>query len=101
MRNLRIAWYTLAYINDVSLINQPQRTKITVRNYKLSTYILKTILATLIEAQLAGALDDFALQFDNKTKRVNLKVLVIFIIGDVQGKGKICYTTCCYSIKLN
>jgi hypothetical protein len=46
-------------------------------------------VATLIEAQLNGALiDDIPLQFDDKTKRVNLKVLVIFIIGDIQGEGQ-------------
>jgi hypothetical protein len=63
--------------------------------------IFKTILATLIEAQQSRALDDIPLLFEDETKRVNLKVPVIFIIGDMHGGDKICCTTCHYSTKLH
>jgi hypothetical protein len=63
--------------------------------------IFKTILATLIEAQQSRALDDIPLMFGDETKMVNLKVSVIFIIGDMQGGDKICCRTCHYLNKLH
>jgi hypothetical protein len=63
--------------------------------------IFKTILATVIEVQQSGALDNIPLIFGDDTKVVNLKVPVIFIIGDMQGGDKICCTTCNYSNKLH
>jgi hypothetical protein len=64
--------------------------------------IFKAILATLIEAHEFGGLDGIPLLFGNQTKKVNLKVPAIFIIGDMQGGHKICCTTCChYSNKLH
>jgi hypothetical protein len=60
--------------------------------------IFKTLLASIIEAQEAGALDDIPISFGGITKIVNLKVPVIFIIGDMQGGDKICCTTFHYSI---
>jgi hypothetical protein len=51
--------------------------------------------------QESGALDGIPLLFGNQIKKVNLKVPVIFIIGDMQGGDKICCTTCHYSNKLH
>jgi hypothetical protein len=45
--------------------------------------IFKTILATVIEAQQSGALNNIPLIFGDDTNVVNLKVPVIFIIGDM------------------
>ena len=103
MRNLPIAWRTLGYINDLSLIQsaaENQRYSKELKAERLHA-IFKTVLASLIEAQQAGALDNIPLQFGDVTKNVNLKVPVIFIIGDMQGGDKICCTTCHYSNKLN
>jgi hypothetical protein len=52
--------------------------------------IFKTLLASIIEAQESGALDDIPITFGGVTKIVNLKVPVIFIIWDMQGGDKIC-----------
>jgi hypothetical protein len=55
----------------------------------------KAILATLIlEAQKAWALDATPSLLGDETKRVNLKIPILFIIGEMQGEGKICCTTC-------
>ncbi len=102
-RNLPIAWRTLGYINDLTLIQSSAEDKDLSKELKAERLhaIFKTILATLIEAQEFGALDDIPLLFGDETKIVNLKVPVIFIIGDMQGGDKICCTTCHYSNKLH
>ena len=103
MRNLPIAWRTLGYINDLSLLQSSAEDRNHSKELKAQRLhsIFKTILTTLIEAQKAGALDDIPISFGGQCKKVNLKVPVIFIIGDMQGGDKICCTTCHYSNKLN
>ena len=103
LRNLPIAWRTLGYINDLSLIQSAAEDRNHSKELKAERLhaIFKTILASLIEAQQDGALDNIPLLLGNETKRVNLKVPVLFIIGDMQGGDKICCTTCHYSNKLN
>jgi hypothetical protein len=63
--------------------------------------IFKTLLASIIEAQESGALDDIPITFGGVTKIANLKVPVIFIIGDMQGGDTICCTTYHHSNKLH
>jgi hypothetical protein len=103
MRNLPIAWRTLGYINDLSLIQSSTEDKNLSKEVKAQRLhaIFKTLLASMIEAQEDGALDDIPISFGGITKMVNLKVPVIFIIGDMQGGDKICCTTCHYSNKLH
>jgi hypothetical protein len=103
MRNLPIAWRTLGYINDLSLIQSSAEDKNLSKEVKAQRLhaIFKTLLASMIEAQEDGALDDIPISFGGITKMVNLKVPVIFIIGDMQGGDKICCTTCHYSNKLH
>jgi hypothetical protein len=55
----------------------------------------------LIKAQQAGVLDGVPLTFGDATKRVTLKVPVIFIIGDMQGGDEICCTPYYDSNKLS
>jgi hypothetical protein len=102
-RNLPIEWRTLGYINDLSLLQLSTEDKNLTKELKDERLhaLFKTILARLIEAQELGALDDIPLLFGDETKIVNLKVPVIFIIGDMQGGDKICCTTCHYSNKLH
>jgi hypothetical protein len=90
MCNLPIAWRTLGYINDLSLIQSSAEDKDLSKELKAECLhaIFKTILALIIEAQEAGALDDIPIAFGGIIKRVNLKVPVIFIIWDMQGKTK-------------
>jgi hypothetical protein len=58
--------------------------------------LFKALLASIIEGQEAGALDDIPITFGGITKKVNLKVLVICIIGDSQSHyfDKL-YRLCC------
>ncbi len=102
MRNLPIAWRTLGYINNLSYIQSAAEAQTQTKELKAERLhaIFKTILASLIEAQQSGALHNIPLQLGGITKKVNLKVPVIFIIGDLQGGDKICCTTCAYSNKL-
>jgi hypothetical protein len=102
-RNLPIALRTLGYINDLSLIQSSADDKNLSKELKAERLraIFKTLLASIIEAQESGALVDISLTFGGVTKNVNLKVPVIFIIGDMQGGDKICCTTCHYSNKLH
>ncbi len=102
-RNLPIAWRTLGYINNLSLIQSSTEDKNLSKELKAERLrtIFKTLLASIIEAQESGALDDIPITFGGVTKIVNLKVPVIFIIGDMQGGDKICCTTCHYSNKLH
>jgi hypothetical protein len=103
LRNLPIAWRTLGYINDLSLIQSSTKDKNLPKELKAERLhaIFKTLLASIIEAQESGALDDIPITFGGDTKIVNLKVPVIFIIGDMQRGDKICCTTCHYSNKLH
>ena len=103
IRNLPIAWRTLGYINDLSLIQSAAEDKNNSTEKKAERLhaIFKTILASLIEAQKPGALDNIPIRFGNVTKVVDLKVPVLFIIGDMQGGDKICTTACHYSNKMN
>jgi hypothetical protein len=101
--NLPIAWRTLGYINDLSLIKSSAKDKNLSKELKAERLhaSFKTLLASIIEAQESGALDDIPITFGGVTKIVNLKVPVIFIIRDMQRGDKICCTTCHYSNKLH
>jgi hypothetical protein len=60
-RNLPIAWRTLGYINDLSLLQSSAEDKNLSKEVKaerLRHAIFVTILATVIEAQQSRALDD-------------------------------------------
>jgi hypothetical protein len=59
--------------------------------------IFKVVLATFVDAQKEGALDNVSLTFGHHTKRVNLKSVCFFVIGDMQGGDKITCTSASYS----
>jgi hypothetical protein len=88
--NLPITWRTLGYINDLSLIQSSAEDKNLSKELKAERLYatFKTLLASIIEAQEAGALDDIPISFGGITKMVNLKAPVIFIIGDMQGETR-------------
>ena len=52
--------------------------------------LFDTVLQSYCAAQSNGALDNSPLTLGNKTKTVNLKVPLAFIIGDIQGGDGIC-----------
>src|SRR5688572_30237088 len=49
--------------------------------------LFDTVLQTFRDAQKENALSDILLCLGNKIKKVNLKVPLAFIIGDIQGDG--------------
>jgi hypothetical protein len=51
--------------------------------------IFKVVLATFVEAQKEGALDNNCLTWGKHTKPVNLKPLCFFVIGNMQGGNNI------------
>jgi hypothetical protein len=56
------------------------------------------VFATFVDAQKEGALDNVSLTYgDHHTKRVNLKLVCFFTIGDMQGGDKITCTSASYS----
>jgi hypothetical protein len=85
LRNLPIAWRTLGYINDMSLIQSSAEDKNLSKELKAEPLhaTFETLLASIIEAQESGALDNIPITFGGVTKIVNLKVPVIFIIRDM------------------
>lgn len=58
-----------------------------------------TVLHSFKEAQKDGALDGVPLTLGNKTRTVNLKVPLAFIIGDIQGGDGICGRSAYYGMK--
>jgi hypothetical protein len=100
MRNLPIAWKSLGYILDLSMIQSQAGAKGQSQDLKAERLhaIFKVVLATFIDGQKEGALDNVSLTFGHHTKCVNLKVVCIFVIGDMQGGDKIAGTSASYSI---
>lgn len=58
--------------------------------------LYKAALSSLVEAQQPGALNAVRLQLGNKEKQVNIKIPIMFIIGDNQGGDTICGRKCHY-----
>ena len=52
--------------------------------------LYKAALSGLVEAQKPDALNDVPLQLGNKLKNVNIKIPIMYIIGDNQGGDTIC-----------
>ena len=99
MRNLPIAWKSLGYIFDLSMIQSKADAKGQSNDLKSERLhaIFKVILSSFLEAQKEGALDHISLTLGNQTKRVNLKPICFFVIGDMQGGDKISCTSASYS----
>src|SRR5919112_5207446 len=57
---------------------------------KCENMVFETVLHSFREAQQDGALDGVPLTLGNKTKAVNLKDPLAYIIGDIQGGDGIC-----------
>ena len=95
-----MAWRPLAYIPDQDLYySKIQRSKMPaavkqIRLFKLFSVALKSF----IEAQQSGAMDNIYLVLGDKSKYVNLKIPLAFIIGDNQGGDNISGRTCHYGI---
>jgi hypothetical protein len=103
LRNLSTAWRPLGYLYDLNILDSKAEKKNQSNEYKGERLqaIFRTLLETLIEAQNSGLLDNIPLTFGNQRKIVNIKIAVIFIIGDMQGGDKICCTAASYSNKMS
>jgi hypothetical protein len=99
MRNLPIAWKSLACIFDLSMIQSQADAKGQSQDLKAERLhaIFKVVLSTFVDAQKEGALGNVSLTFGHHTKRVNLKLVCFFVIGDMQAGDKITCTSASYS----
>ena len=86
------AWRPLGYIPIEKNFHSSAQWKKMDCNLKskCENLFYETVLQSFIEAQKDGALDGVPLTLGNKTKTVNLKVPLAFIIGDIQGGDGIC-----------
>jgi hypothetical protein len=100
MRNLPIAWKSLGYIFDLSMIQSQADAKGQSQDLKAERLhpIFKVVLATFVEVQREGALSNISLTFGrHHTKHVNLNLVCFFVIGDMRGGTKITCTSTRYS----
>ena len=90
MRNITIAWKSLEYIFYLSMIQSQADAKGQSQDLKAERLhaIFKVVLATLVDAQKDGALDNVSLIFGNHTKRVNLKLVTEQLFAPPLETGK-------------
>lgn len=91
-RNRSNAWRVIAYIpREKNFMSQAQASKLlpALKTFWLQQ-LYKVALGSLVEAQQPGKLNNVQLQLGNREKIVNLKIPVMFIIGDNQGGNTIC-----------
>jgi len=91
-RNQAHAWRPLGYIPIERIYYSSRQWKSMSSSLKSvrANILFDTVLQTFREAQKKGALIDIPLQLGNKTKTVNLKIPLAYIIGDIQGGDGIC-----------
>jgi hypothetical protein len=102
LRNLSSSWRPLGYLYDLSIIESKAAKSQQSNEYKGERLqaIFRTLLETLIDAQKSGDLDNIWLTLGNQRQLVNIKIAVIFIIGDMQGGDKICCSAAAYSNRM-
>ena len=105
LRGQEMAWRPLGYVYDLSIIeNLSTEYKPNKKNPKGTTEvkmdryqaIIKAVVAGIVECQKGGKFDHVPLTIANQTKHVNLKIAVMFIVGDIQGGDKLCGVTVAY-----
>jgi hypothetical protein len=103
LRNLPIAWKPLGYIYDLSIFQSKAESSKQTKDEKYARLhaMFEVILETFVQAQNDDSLDNIPLTINNETKVCNLKVPVLFIIGDIQGGDKMCCTSPSYSNLIN
>ena len=85
------AWKILGYIpNDRNYYSKQQLNSFTSNDKSLRLHqLLEAVLDSLIQTQQNETLNNFSLRLGKYRKRVNLKIPVFFIIGDLQGGDKL------------
>jgi hypothetical protein len=102
LRNKSEAWRPLGYIYDLAILESQE-----IRAHQKPEYkgkrlhaIFAAVLQSLIDAQKSGILDNVTITLGGHKRVVNLRVPVIFIIGDMQGGDKMCCSSAGYSNKM-
>jgi len=96
-------WHPLGYIYDTSVIESDKEKHQqgidlkTVRTHKIYTKVLESYVA----AQCNKSLNNIILNIGGISKKVDIKVPCMFIIGDIQGGDKICCASATYSTKVS
>ena len=103
LRNNASAWRPLGYVYDINIVDSKQERAHQSNEYKGERLqaVFRTLLESFIEAQNSGLLDNVTLTLGGQQRIVNLRIPVVFIIGDMQGGDKICCSSAGYSNKMN
>jgi hypothetical protein len=103
LRNNVSSWRPIGYIYDVNTIDSKEERGHQTNEYKGKRLhaIFQTVLETFIKAQNSGVLDNVPVTLGGITEIRNLRIPVIFIIGDMQGGDKMCCSSAGYSNKMN
>jgi hypothetical protein len=92
LRNKASAWRPLGYVYDINIVDSKQERAHQSNEYKGERLhaVFRTLLESFIEAQNEGLLDNVTVTLGGQQRTVNLRIPVVFIIGDMQGGDKIC-----------
>jgi hypothetical protein len=103
LRNKASAWRPLGYVYDINIVDSKQERAHQSNEYKGERLhaVFRTLLESFIEAQNEGLLDNVTVTLGGQQRIVNLRIPVVFIIGDMQGGDKICCSSAGYSNKMN
>ena len=92
-RNRAEAWRVIAYVpreknyysaNELLAKFEPEVKSLHIQQ------LYEATLSNLKETQRNGLLNNIELKLGNKSKVVNLKIPIMYIIGDIQGGDSIC-----------
>ena len=106
LRNQSIAWRPLGYIYDMNIHGKAMNTQTAKRVRKMNAeekcarhhMILEAILRSFVQVQQEGGIKGVEIQLGHfRKKKVNIKVPVGMILGDMQGGDKHCGSVVGYS----
>ena len=92
MQNKAEAWRVIAYIpREKNFYSKAQYNLLPDKSKtKRLQQLYQAALQDLIKTQSDGSMNNIELRLGNKSKVVNLKIPLMFIIGDIQGGDAIC-----------
>jgi hypothetical protein len=100
-RNKAEAWQPIGYIPNLYLLSKNENKFRMNSLEKLRVYhdILDAMLASVVQLQSKGGVP-FSFTYRGKRYDVNLKVFLVFIIGDTEGHDKLCgrYNSCALQV---
>ena len=84
------AWRVIAYIPCEKNIYSSAQYNLLPKEAKSKWLLYQAVLQDLIKTQSDGSMNNIELRLGNKSKIVNLKIPLTFIIGDIQGSDAKC-----------